>query len=725
MGQRLDIDGLLAVMEPAFRVPLDLSPDGTALIVTLKQRCPGVRHGDDGYGPGGVPGEMAGSRVAVVDTDGSGLCWPFGDSMVSWAGRWSPDGRYLAGYVRDQGAACLGIWERESGQVSLHRDVLVRPFFGFEVPGWTPDSAAVVVKIRHEDDSPGETSPAEPRPLVRTFSFDPARPDEGSGMVGWAGGYRADLAVIDVTSGAARRLTSSWRGTGWEVAPDGTRVAALCYRRAEEELQQFRYDLVVLPLRSEGPELVVASEIAQGYGNCFSWSPDASLLAYVSAGRGERARLLVVPSDGSSPPRDITPRDGDPVPLEDQAPRWSAEGDRIFWPLRSGHWEIGLDGLSLHRAEGRPGEELMTWVQSPARPVMASAEKSTLYLATSADSQDLSLLRLNGDGDAITLTGLPGRLAGLGCWSWAIEVSPSGTIYALLEASDHPAELWRLSGGQTQRLMSFNPHLDKVAFGHSTLISYRSLDGDQLYGSLLLPPDFQEETPIPVIVEVYGGGLGSRDHDSFDGLALHRQLLAARGYGVFRPDMPMRDEDPLRQLPGLVLPAVNRLVDLGIADPERIGLMGHSYGGYCTIALLVQTGIFSAAVASAGFYDLASAALVMNNNGTSGWLGWAESGQGRMGGSLWEKRSSYIENSPVFYLDRVTTPVLLTLGTADIVPPAQAEAVYVALRRLGKKVELAEYEGEEHWPGAWTEPAYRDYANRVITWFDQHLRTSA
>jgi dipeptidyl aminopeptidase/acylaminoacyl peptidase len=166
---------------------------------------------------------------------------------------------------------------------------------------------------------------------------------------------------------------------------------------------------------------------------------------------------------------------------------------------------------------------------------------------------------------------------------------------------------------------------------------------------------------------------------------------------------------------------VNQLVELGIADPERVGVMGNSYGGYCTLGLLVQTGRFRAAVANAGFYDLVSAYITMDPTGISRWLGWAESGQGRMGGSLWEKRNAYIENSPLYYLDRVTTPVLLTCGSEDMVPPAQAAGVFVGLRRLGKEAELREYEGEGHWTGMWSEPAYRDLAERVPAWLDEHL----
>jgi dipeptidyl aminopeptidase/acylaminoacyl peptidase len=111
----------------------------------------------------------------------------------------------------------------------------------------------------------------------------------------------------------------------------------------------------------------------------------------------------------------------------------------------------------------------------------------------------------------------------------------------------------------------------------------------------------------------------------------------------------------------------------------------------------------------------------MDSDGTSHWINWAETEAGNIGGSLWVVRERYIENSPVFYLDKVTTPLLIVHGSSDHTsPPNQAEETFVALRRLGKEVEYARYEGEDH--GFWFYPNRVDYCNRVIRWFDQWLK---
>src|SRR6266536_4930004 len=115
------------------------------------------------------------------------------------------------------------------------------------------------------------------------------------------------------------------------------------------------------------------------------------------------------------------------------------------------------------------------------------------------------------------------------------------------------------------------------------------------------------------------------------------------------------------------MPGVDKIVELGIADPDRLGVMGHSYGGYSTLALIVQTTRFKAAIDYAGYANIMSQYGSMLNDGSRHFgIAWNEEGRGSMGGSPWQYRDRYIENSPVFFLDRVQTPLLIIQGTADI-----------------------------------------------------------
>ena len=235
------------------------------------------------------------------------------------------------------------------------------------------------------------------------------------------------------------------------------------------------------------------------------------------------------------------------------------------------------------------------------------------------------------------------------------------------------------------------------SFGSTRLVEFLDADGDRRQASLLLPPDFVEGSQVPMLVIVYGGILGSQRIHSF-GLwpclcLADAELYASLGYAVLLPDIPLGPRDPRRGIPRSVVPAVDRVVELGLADPERIGVLGNSYGGYSVLALITQTDMFAAAVCSAGTVNLTSFYGALNDAGESNWLGWCESGQARLGGSLWENRDAYIENSSLFYLDRVTTPLLLFSGDDDPGKFAQASETFSALRRLGQRVELRKLQG--------------------------------
>lgn len=177
----------------------------------------------------------------------------------------------------------------------------------------------------------------------------------------------------------------------------------------------------------------------------------------------------------------------------------------------------------------------------------------------------------------------------------------------------------------------------------------------------------------------------------------------------------------MQEIARTVLPGVNKAIEMGIADPDRLGIIGHSYGGYAVLSVITQAQRFKAAVSWAGSANLVTMYGQMDSDGTSHWINWAESEAGNVGGSLWEVRERYIENSPIFYLDKVKTPLLIVQGSSDrINTPNHSEEIFVGLRRLGREVEYARYEGEDH--AFWFYPNRVDYCNRVIRWFDEWLK---
>jgi len=298
--------------------------------------------------------------------------------------------------------------------------------------------------------------------------------------------------------------------------------------------------------------------------------------------------------------------------------------------------------------------------------------------------------------------------------------------YVAEEAGSSP-DIWISSPEfqNPQRLTHVNPQLDRYHFGTAQLVSWSSVDGEELYGVLLLPSNYVKGTRYPLILWVYGGDTLSDHFDHF-GLAgtgpLNLQMLATRGYAVLLPDAPQHLGTPMLDLAKTILPGVDKVISMGIADPDRLGVMGHSYGGYSVLSLIVQTGRFKAALEADGMGDLISAYGEMQRDGTAFQVSNTEQDQGMMGGTPWQFRERYIENSPLFYFDRVGTPLLIVHGSEDrAVAPFLGDQVFVALRRLGKDVEYAKYEGEDHSPLSWSYPNQTDFCNRMIGWFGRHL----
>jgi dipeptidyl aminopeptidase/acylaminoacyl peptidase len=282
-----------------------------------------------------------------------------------------------------------------------------------------------------------------------------------------------------------------------------------------------------------------------------------------------------------------------------------------------------------------------------------------------------------------------------------------------------------------------NTHLRDVAQAEFKKIEYRSLEGQELKGWVMLPVGYQPGERYPLITVVYGGltfgdnppGMTRTiNHAS----SLNYQLLAAHGYAVLFPSMPLKAEgepsDPYQELTKGVLPAVDTVIELGIADPTRLGVLGQSYGGYSAYGLIAQTRRFHAAVSLAGLSDLASLYGVFDARFRYDQfaherlfsMSLAESGQVRMGSPPWKDSARYIRNSPLFYADQIDTPLMIVQGDLDMVAMQQGEQVFTALYRQNKRAAFVRYWGEGHViEGA---ANIRDLWERIYGWFDQFLR---
>jgi dipeptidyl aminopeptidase/acylaminoacyl peptidase len=198
-------------------------------------------------------------------------------------------------------------------------------------------------------------------------------------------------------------------------------------------------------------------------------------------------------------------------------------------------------------------------------------------------------------------------------------------------------------------------------------------------------------------------------------------VFNAEGYFVFQPDIVYRDRNPGLSAVECVVPAVEKVLETGMIDRDRIGLVGHSWGAYQTSFIVTQTDLFSAAVAGAPLTDLISMYLSIywNTGGTDARI--FEISQGRMEVPFWEDLDAYMNNSALFNIGSMNTPLLVAFGDEDgAVDWHQGIELYNAARRAGKEFVLLVYPGENH--SLRQEPNQLDYHKRIKAWFGHYLK---
>ncbi len=264
---------------------------------------------------------------------------------------------------------------------------------------------------------------------------------------------------------------------------------------------------------------------------------------------------------------------------------------------------------------------------------------------------------------------------------------------------------------------------DEFAWGHAELVDWYNSDGKKVQGVLYYPGNYEPGKRYPVFIYYYER-FSQRLYDFNKPVTNHRPNIAqytSDGYAVFLPDIWFDVPIPGYSATKNLVPGVHKLIEMGIADPDAIGLHGHSWSGYLTAHVVTQTDIFAAAVAGAPVGNMTSA-----YSGIRWGTGLArqfqyEQTQSRLGVSMWENLAPYIENSPVFFADRINTPLMIQHGDADeAVPWYQSIELYLALRRNGKESVFLHYYDEPH---HLRKLANRlDYAIKMKEYMDHYLK---
>lgn len=717
-----------------------LSPDGTQLAYVVLSNREMQSFDRRRLSQTGVA--FTRTDIVLADTETGHARVLTGERYANWSPTWSPDGRYLA-FLSDRngGQARLWLWTKATNSLKEVSEIPVR---GDEIE-WTPDSKKLVVTTlptgftvdgyrRKVVGGPGPERQGQSdraHEAVLLYAAEAAKQDAKATSDPWnLDLFLRDLTEVDIATGRNRILVAAQRIAAFQVSPSGSEVAytrALRFERPGS--QQTLFDLLDTSLLTADSK-VLAADIRLDYdGSEFSWSPDGSSVAFHAGGTEERTFDCFVLGHRTGSPRNVT---SFPPSRESRykssVPLWDQRGH--LYLIRAGEiWRASVGDAPAIKLFGMDGQEIRGLMSLKSDQLFVFDGESTLAITSDTSKSHDSIYRL----DLLRGSTQP-LLGGNRCYTcalqekFAIASSDGRRIVYFAEDAQHSSDLWiaGLDFSAPRRLTNLNPQFERHAMGAATLIDWLSLDGARLHGTLLLPPDYAKDHRYPLIVWVYGGASLSNSVDHFGAAGtgpFNMQLFATRGYAVFLPDAPQQVGTPMVDLEKTVLPGVNKIIELGIADPDRIGVMGRSYGGYSTLALIAQTQRFKAAVDIDGYGSMLGAYGEMNSDGTAFLQSTSEEGQGLMGGTPWEFRDRYIENSPIFYFDRVDTPLLIIHGSDDdAVESFLGDEVFVALRRLGKRVEYAKYAGEGHDPAAWHYSNQVDFSNRVIDWFDKWLR---
>jgi len=594
------------------------------------------------------------------------------------------------------------------------------------------------------------------------------------------------LEHIDVGAHTTRTIADVPRWDLWDlrlsiqvaISPDLDRAAVLAITGTmamgpdlpiTDAIRTYRAG--VASLREPKPMLWAALAGSKEHvdGRLLGWKPDSSAFAIAEQAApreagGRTIALVVSASDGSV--RDVTPpawtvdravwssqclvvraRAADAGPsspprwdwwrLEEGAPRNSTASlprapsrllptgapDRFLGYAGGAIWTIGVGEESF--AQSAPLEGL-----GPGS--LTSLSRWPAHTELLFEGASLSHLVLTENGARVTVhpIALPTPTARL-------DGDPHLRTLVFRDDTTRGTSLWVTDehGGDARQLLTLNAHTAQIVEGRRLLVDYRGTDGNALRGLAILPPGYEEGRRYPVAVWVYGGLVV---RDTATGLAsktstrpLNLELLAGHGYVVLLPSVPLPSPDgkgdPLIEIPKGVMPCVDKLVEMGIADPDRLAVLGHSTGGYTTYALVANTTRFKAAIAMSGHPDLLSlhAQLYpgerMSNRAHEGLatVMFTEGTPMNLGGPPWSDLWRYLRNTPLAYLDRIRTPLLIVHGDMDGAPIQQGEEAFMGLYRLGRRAKFVRYWGEGH---VISSPAnVRHLWSQIFDWLDTNL----
>ena len=405
---------------------------------------------------------------------------------------------------------------------------------------------------------------------------------------------------------------------------------------------------------------------------------------------------------------------------------WTKDDKQVLIYDRYDLWQIAPDGSgakNLTAGLGRKNTVRLRVVRLDPRERSFDPAKPLLLRAENEQTGDTGFYRASLAGGSPTLL-----IMGARNYSAPVRAAKGDRLMLTVSTFYDCPEVFVADPDfrEVKRVSDAGAQKARFVWGKAERVSYKSLDGTPLQGVLIKPENFDPKKKYPMIVYIYER-LSQNLHQfraPQPGTTINPTFYASNGYLVLMPDIAYTVGQPGQSALKCVLPAVGAVVERGCVDEKAIGIHGHSWGGYQTAYLITQTTRFKAAAAGVPVSNMTSA---------YGGIRWGsglprqfqyERTQSRIGGSLWQYPGRFVENSPLFYADRIKTPLLMLHNDKDeAVPWQQGIEYYLALRRLGKEAYLFNYPGEGH--GLRQPVNQMDYTVRMQQFFDHHLKGAA
>ena len=686
----------------------DVTSDGQWLAVTVQSRrdrtdVDHMRFGDPTYV------SPASTRVLLIETTSGDQEWLFGDPVQVRGLTWSPDDTQLGYFLMVGGQYQLRVYDIESGNTRSVSLGTTKEISSNSPLIWAPDGSSVLLSLRPE------AWAEEARQAFAVMTSGPVVvQDSRNDFLAWDRvrnlASRQVAALVSVSSGSVEEILPEADVQGLRFGESGdfvTYTAVKPQKTAYERNEGTEYEILKLVLDGSAPESIVASSERRTNPN---WNKAGDAFVYSEEGNVFLRKLeedstanLTEQHRGSVSEDDSTKMSFSPM-------RWSPDDQNILMSSQTGWHILSPDdgGLELvlpleEDEESRPSRSVQSW----------SEDGRYIYFTYSAsDEWQRGLKRLDLQSGVIETMMLDENLYRSFNFS-----DDGGTVIYRMSDGNRPDEIWAASENFSERkqLTDLNSQLADLPLSKTELIEYLDIDGNTLYGILYYPVGYESGRKYPLVAEIY--------EQFFDnGYNENMNLITAQGWFGFRPSVRFEEGFPGEAWLKAVPSAINKLVDRGIVDNDKIGVYGQSYGGYAVNLLITQTDRFAAAANVSGKVNMISFLGDSPRITTRNYRA-AEIGQDRIGATLWEQPQKYIEHSAIMFADRINTPLLMLSGEGDWnVPATNQREMYYALRRLGKEVVWVNYMSGGHGAGrASSAEDFVDHWERMFDWFREYF----